>query len=43
MVCVGSQSCKRRHDNAVVQESVANMDGLEEFGDRHDFEVLKNI
>jgi len=40
MVCVGSQSRKRRHDNAVVEESVANLDGLEKFGDGHDFEVL---
>jgi hypothetical protein len=41
MVCVGSEPCERRHDNAVVEESVANLDGLEEFGYRHDYEVLK--
>jgi len=41
MVCVGSEPCERRHDNAVLQGSVANLDGLEEFGDRHGYEVLK--
>ena len=35
MLCIGSDSCKRSHDDAVLQEDVANLDGLEQFGGRH--------
>lgn len=39
MLCIGSDSCKRSHDDAVLQEDVANLDGLEQFGGRHGFQV----